>query len=142
MRGDVQREQSTLRIKASLPKRRLVLVRALLVALGLSSLGAGQPVADKVLFDQWASVTEPSPGPATPIGFYSAGCLKGAQALPLDGPGYAVMRPSRRRFYGHPSLVSYLTELAARTQNDARTLLLIGDLGLPRGGPMLIGHAS
>ena len=52
------------------------------------------------------------------------------------------MRPSRRRFYGHPSLVSHLTELAARTQNDARKLLLIGDLGLPRGGPMLMGHAS
>ena len=131
-------------MNASFPECRLALVRALLVAaLALSSLGAAaQPVADKVLFDQWASVTEPLPGPAAPIGFYSAGCLQGAQALSLDGTGYAVMRPSRRRFYGHPSLVSYLTELAASTHNDNRKLLLIGDLGLPRGGPMLMGHAS
>jgi penicillin-insensitive murein endopeptidase len=129
-------------MKAFFPMRRLALVRALLAALALSSLAAAQPVNDKVLFDQWARVTEPSPGPGTPIGFYSAGCLQGAQALPRDGDGYAVMRPSRRRFYGHPSLVNYLTELAARTQNDNRRLLLIGDLGLPRGGPMLMGHAS
>jgi penicillin-insensitive murein endopeptidase len=141
--GIFNTNKDTLRMKASSPERRLALVRALLAALALSSLGAAaQPATDKVLFDQWASVTEPLPGPATPIGFYSAGCLQGAQALSLDGADYAVMRPSRRRFYGHPSLVSYLTELAARTHNDNRKLLLIGDLGLPRGGPMLMGHAS
>lgn len=142
--GIFNANKDILRLNASFPECRLALVRALLVAaLALSSLGAAaQPVADEVLFDQWASVTEPLPGPAAPIGFYSAGCLQGAQALSLDGTGYAVMRPSRRRFYGHPSLVSYLTELAARTHDDSRQLLLIGDLGLPRGGPMLMGHAS
>jgi penicillin-insensitive murein endopeptidase len=118
-------------------------VPALSAALALSSLGAAaQPVSDNVLFDQWSSITEPLPGSAAPIGFYTAGCLQGAQALSLDGAGYAVMRPSRRRFYGHPALVNYLTRLAARTHDDNRTLLLIGDLGLPRGGPMLTGHAS
>ena len=123
---------------------RRVLVGALLVtALALSPLdGAAQPAAVKVLFDQWARVTEPLPGSAAPIGFYTAGCLQGAQALSLDGTGYAVMRPSRHRFYGHPALVSYLTGLATRTHNDNGKLLLIGDLGLPRGGPMLTGHAS
>jgi penicillin-insensitive murein endopeptidase len=136
--------EDTLGHSAPFPACRQVLVRALLVAaLALSSLGAAaQAVADRELFDRWANVTEPLPGPAAPIGFYSAGCLQGAEALPLDGAGYAVMRPSRRRFYGHPSLVSYLSELAARTHNDSGKLLLIGDLGLPRGGPMLSGHAS
>jgi penicillin-insensitive murein endopeptidase len=126
-------------------KRRLALVRTLLVAaLTLSSRGVvtAQRVAEKALFDQWANVIEPLPGPAAPIGFYTAGCLQGAEALSLDGTGYAVMRPSRRRFYGHPALVSYLTELAARMYADNRKLLLIGDLGLPRGGPMLTGHDS
>ena len=85
--------------KGSFLERRLALMRVLLAALGLSSLGAAsQPVPNKALFDRWAGVTEPLPGPATPIGFYSAGCLQGAQALSLDGTGYAVMRPSRRRF--------------------------------------------
>src|SRR5687767_14428514 len=88
---------STLRMRASFPERRLALVCALLAALALSSLGAAQPVADKVLFDQWASVTEPFPGPATPIGFYSAGCLQGAQALPLDGQHYKTRLASLDR---------------------------------------------
>src|SRR5437899_5198595 len=126
-------------------KCRLALVRALLIAaLTLSSRGVmtAQRVAEKALFDQWANAIEPLHGPAAPIGFYSAGCLQGAEALSLDGTGYAVMRPSRRRFYGHPALVSYLTELAVRTYTDNRKLLLIGDLGLPRGGPMLTGHDS
>ena len=50
------------------------------------------------------------------------------------------MRQSRRRFYGHIALVSYLTEFAARTYADNRKLLLIGDIGLQRGSLMLTGH--
>ncbi len=45
----------------------------------------------------WADVTTPTPGPTQSIGFYTAGCLQGAQALPLDGPGYAAIRISRNR---------------------------------------------
>jgi penicillin-insensitive murein endopeptidase len=101
-----------------------------------------QTPGDKPLFAEWAKVTVPFPGRAASIGFYSAGCLEGGEALPLDGPGYAVMRPSRRRFFGHPSLLRYLTALAARTHDSTRRLLLIGDLGRPRGGPTLSGHAS
>jgi len=132
-------------MNASFPERRPALVRTLLAAaLTVWSGGAetAQRAADRALFDQWANAAEPLPGPAAPIGFYTAGCLQGAEALALDGTGYAVMRPSRHRFYGHPALVSYLTDLAARTYADNRTLLLIGDLGLPRGGPMLTGHDS
>ena len=68
--GIFNANQDTLTMNASFPECRLALVRALIAALALSSLGAApQPVADTVLFDQWASVTEPLPGPATPIGF-------------------------------------------------------------------------
>jgi penicillin-insensitive murein endopeptidase len=125
--------------------RRHIFVRAwLITALTMAAHGVGtaQRASDKPLFDQWANAREPLPGPPEAIGFYSAGCLQGAEALPLDGIGYAVMRPSRHRFYGHPALVSYLTELAKRTYAENRRLLLIGDLGLPRGGPMLTGHDS
>ena len=48
----------------------------------------------------------------------------------------------RRARFNDTALVSYLTGLAARTYADNRKLLLIGDLGLPRGGPMLTGHDS
>ena len=44
----------------------------------------------------WSTVATPSPGPTQSIGFYTAGCLQGAQALPLDGPGYEAIRISRR----------------------------------------------
>ena len=104
--------------------------------------GAAQTAADRPLFAEWARVTDPFPGPAAAVGFYSAGCLEGAEALPLDGSGYAVMRPSRGRFYGHPSLIGYLTALAAQRRSATGRLLLVGDLGRPRGGPTVSGHAS
>lgn len=95
-----------------------------------------------VLFAEWAKIREPLTGPAAAVGFYAAGCLQGAEALPLDGDGYSVMRPSRHRFYGHPSLITYVTNLAATTRATFGTRLLIGDMAPPRGGPMLTGHAS
>ncbi len=93
-------------------------------------------------FSQWAALREPLPGEPASIGFYAAGCLAGAQQLPLDGDGFVRMRPSRNRGYGHPSLIAYLERLAADRHATNRSLLLIGDLGLARGGPMLTGHAS
>jgi penicillin-insensitive murein endopeptidase len=79
---------------------------------------------DRAQFDRWAQIAEPLPGPPASIGFYSAGCLQGAVALPLDGDGYAVMRPSRHRFYGHPALIGYLIALAGRMQRGNRNLSL------------------
>ena len=40
----------------------------------------------------WSTVTTPAPGPTQSIGFYSAGCLQGATALPPPGtaPGAVV----------------------------------------------------
>lgn len=77
------------------------------------------------------------------IGFYSRGCLAGAQPLPIDGPTWQAMRLSRNRNWGHPELIALVERLA----NDAKTHdgwpgLLVGDISQPRGGPMLTGHAS
>lgn len=93
-------------------------------------------------FAEWAAISEPLPGSPGAIGFYSAGCLVGARALPLDGDGFARMRPSRNRGFGHPSLIAYLERLAAERYAVTHRLLLIGDVGLPRGGPMVNGHVS
>jgi penicillin-insensitive murein endopeptidase len=88
-------------------------------------------------------VTSPSPGPSAAIGGYSKGCLAGAAPLPADGPTWQVMRPSRNRAWGHPVLISFLEALAASIPKTAGWPgLLIGDMGQPRGGPMLTGHAS
>ncbi len=81
--------------------------------------------------------------PARVYGFYSKGCVAGAQPLPLDGPDWQVMRPSRNRFWGHPALLAFVQRLAARVRETTRWPgILVGDMAQPRGGPMLTGHAS
>lgn len=85
----------------------------------------------------------PAPLAARALGSYAGGCLAGAVALPIDGPGWRVMRVSRNRNWGHPELIALLERLAARTPEAVGWPgLLVGDLSQPRGGPMLWGHAS
>lgn len=90
----------------------------------------------------WGDVQEPVPGTPHAIGSYAAGCIQGAISLPPEGRGYQVMRPHRRRFFAHPLLVRYLQELGAAADQNGLGVLLIGDLGQARGGPMLSGHRS
>jgi len=87
--------------------------------------------------------TTPAPGPARSIGSYAKGCLAGGVELPPDGPTWQVMRPSRGRAWGHPRMIAFLEQLAAHVPTEADWPgLLVGDIGQPRGGPMLTGHAS
>lgn len=90
----------------------------------------------------WPSIADPFPGPPRAIGDYSAGCLQGAEALPLDGPGYQVMRPSRRRYFGHPHLVDFVQKLGGKVRKEGLGVLLVGDLSQPRGGRASGGHSS
>ena len=91
--------------------------------------------------ERWDQLT-PSPPPARVIGGHASGCLAGAEPLPLDGLGYQVMRPSRNRFYGHPTTIEFVRELAVAMHARGRGALLVGDLAQSRGGPMLSGHRS
>ena len=91
---------------------------------------------------RWSHVTTPKPGPPRAIGQPGAGCLQGAVALPLRGPGWMVMHPERHREFGHPELLAYLRDLASRARRETLGLLCVGDLGQPRGGPMPTGHRS
>jgi len=88
----------------------------------------------------WAKVARPAPGAAKVHGFYNRGCIAGARALPIDGRGFAVLRPQRNRYWGHPRLVSFVRDLARRVVRTG-SVLLIADIGQPRGGPVS-GHAS
>lgn len=100
--------------------------------------------ADKIdpKFALWNKISAPFEGVPRSLGSYNAGCVAGAQELPLDGDGYSVMKPSRGRYFGHPDLVRYLNELSKKARDEKLPLLLIGDMGRPRGGPMISGHAS
>lgn len=99
-------------------------------------------MAAEAAANDWADVATPAPGPPQSIGFYTAGCLQGAQALPLDGPGYEAIRVSRNRYWGQPVTVDFITTLAEKMRAAGQAHLYIGDLGQPRGGPAPSGHAS
>jgi penicillin-insensitive murein endopeptidase len=97
-------------------------------------LGAKELFGRKVL---------PAAMPARVVGFYAKGCVAGAEALPIDGENWQVMRLSRNRNWGHPKLVALVARLAAKARRDAGWPgILVGDMSQPRGGPMLTGHAS
>jgi penicillin-insensitive murein endopeptidase len=87
--------------------------------------------------------TSPAPLATHSIGFYAKGCLAGAQALPIDGETWQVMRLSRNRNWAHPDMVALLERLSVKAHEVAGWPgLLVGDMSQPRGGPMLTGHAS
>ena len=62
--------------------------------------------------------------------------------MPINGKTWQVIRVSRNRNWGHPSLVQFLERLADQAPVTGWRGLLVGDMSQPRGGPMLTGHAS
>jgi len=88
-------------------------------------------------------IAAPTQGHAHVVGFYAGGCLAGGAALPIDGPAWQVMRLSRNRNWGHPTLIGFLEKLGAKVHKAGDwNGLLVGDMSQPRGGPMITGHAS
>jgi penicillin-insensitive murein endopeptidase len=93
--------------------------------------------------DLFGAAKQPANLAAKSIGFYAHGCLAGGEPLPVNGPAWQVMRLSRNRNWGHPILIKYIERFAADAkEKDGWPGLLIGDLSMPRGGPMPFGHAS
>ena len=107
------------------------------------SPSATPPAADTPAKTLFGAVKTPAPLAARASGYYSKGCLAGAQRLPIDGPEWQAMRLSRNRNWGHPALISFLERFASDVRRlDGWPGLLVGDLSQPRGGPMSSGHAS
>src|SRR5260370_41349403 len=52
--------------------------------------------------------TSPAPMATHSIGLYAKGCLAGAEALPINGETWQVMRLSRNRNWAHPDMVALL----------------------------------
>jgi penicillin-insensitive murein endopeptidase len=77
------------------------------------------------------------------IGGYAAGCVAGAEQMPITGDTWQVMRLSRNRYWGYPDTIALLKRLSVKAHKDAGWPgILVGDIGQPRGGPALSGHAS
>ena len=64
----------------------------------------------------FAREATPLQGHPRSIGSYAYGCLAGAIALPITGPSWQVMRLSRKRYWGNPSLVAFIERLADRAK--------------------------
>jgi penicillin-insensitive murein endopeptidase len=97
-------------------------------------LGAKELFARKVL---------PAAMSTRAIGSYVKGCIAGAEQMPISGDTWQVMRLSRNRYWGHPGMIALLKRLAAKAHKDTGWPgILVGDIGQPRGGPALSGHAS
>lgn len=111
----------------------------LILLLGIFSECSSSPVSNN-----WAAFKQPAQigGSAQSIGSYTAGCLSGAVSLPQNGTGYQLMRPTRGRSYGHPDLIRFIESVAQTAHSQHWGVLLIGDLGQPRGGPTPSGHRS
>lgn len=90
----------------------------------------------------WEQIRQPISGSPQSIGGYSNGCIIGAKPLALKGEGYQVIRSARNRYYGHPQLLDYLTQLGQKAKNAGLPPMLIGDMGMPAGGRFSSGHAS
>lgn len=90
----------------------------------------------------WEEVKFASGDVPEAIGSYANGCLAGAHPLPFEGDGYQILRSSRKRYFAHPTTVTYLQSLAARVNRQLNAYLLIGDISLPKGGPFSSGHRS
>ena len=68
-------------------------------------IGAKQLFGRKIL---------PAAMPTRVIGFYSKGCIAGAEALPINGDTWQVMRLSRNRNWAHPDMIALLERLSAK----------------------------
>jgi penicillin-insensitive murein DD-endopeptidase len=97
-------------------------------------IGAKQLFARKLL---------PAAMPPKAIGAYNKGCLAGGEQMPITGNAWQVMRLSRNRNWGHPDTIALVKRLSANVRKDTGWPgILVGDIGQPRGGPALSGHAS
>src|SRR5262252_9349498 len=62
-------------------------------------------VLSTLVKDLFVRKSTPFFGPLRSIGGDFDGCLAGAEALPLTGPAWQVMRPSRNCYWSHPNLI-------------------------------------
>src|SRR5258707_1584367 len=136
---------------------RLILVSLLLSVAACSAALAKDKGMDPRLLPPLANPNDPKIGarelfgrkilpaamPTRVVGFYAKGCIAGAEALPINGDTWQVMRLSRNRNWAHPNLVALLERLSIKARKDAGWPgILVGDMSQPRGGPMITGHAS
>lgn len=99
-------------------------------------------VNSTVFANPWERVNSPFNGDVAAVGSYANGCLAGGEALPLSGVGFQVIRPERQRYFGHPQLISFISDYSNKLQQYQQSNVLIADMSMPRGGNFTHGHSS
>src|ERR1700722_20270221 len=76
-------------------------------------------------------ILTPTEAQTRSIGFYSRGCIAGAQPLPLDGDTWRVMRISRNRYWGNPVTIDFLERFSKKAAAaGVWPGILVGDIWL------------
>lgn len=120
----------------------LMLASLLVMAAGGAETPAHGAKLDHPAADQFAAVRLATAEPPKVHGTYTNGCIAGAIQLGTDSPHWQVLKPSRNRAWGHPTLVRLVEHLARQASAEGHRGLLVGDMSQPRGGPMPFGHNS
>lgn len=120
----------------------LVLCLILLALPARAETPFAEPELRSAVAGRWSKLQAPAPGPVAVIGKPAAGCYTGGVALPLDGPGWQVVRAGRNRYYGVPQLIEFIKRLGGKAHEQGFPPIYIADMNQPRGGPMPSGHAS
>lgn len=114
------------------------IVAIVTLSLGLVPSVSAEPSARQL----FAAVDRASDQKPRPYGGHTLGCVAGAVELAETGPTWQAMRLSRNRNWGHPDTIDFLKRLSeTAAAQDGWAGLYIGDIGLPRGGPVS-GHRS
>ena len=125
-----------------LPLQRLSFLIAGGLGAALTLAPAASRASGEARSNAWSEIKAPLIGAPRAIGGVAHGCVIGASELPPDGPGYAAIRLSRHRNFGHPSLVRYIETLGREAAAAGLPSFYVGDMAQPRGGPLPFGHAS
>lgn len=90
----------------------------------------------------WSKFTGAIGETSESIGGYSSGCLKGSSQLPVNGVGFETVNRHRRRYYGHPLLISSIQNWGHVMESQWQSRIIVGDISQPVGGPSTKGHKS
>ena len=60
----------------------------------------------------------------------------------MSGVGFQVIRTERQRYFGHPQLISFISDYSNNLQQYQQSNVLIADMSMPRGGNFTHGHSS
>ena len=120
----------------------LVLLTLLIFGQGVNPGLTHEPQKREFAKNIFGKLKVPTTKNSSSIGSYAKGCLDGAHALPLRGPNWQVLHPSRKRNWGHPETVELVKRLSKKATEIGWVGLYIGDISQARGGPMRYGHKS